>query len=39
MGSTWLSANAPMGGNAAASRTAGDLVVVGPPGVSILRVP
>jgi hypothetical protein len=39
MGTTWLSANAPMGGNAAASRTVGDLVVVGAPGVSIMRVP
>jgi hypothetical protein len=33
------SVDAPMGGQAAASRSSGDLVVVGAPGVSLLRVP
>jgi hypothetical protein len=35
----WTDAGAPMGGNAAVSRYAYDLVVVGAPGVSLFREP
>jgi hypothetical protein len=38
-GSSWRQVEAPMGGRAAASRSPGDLVVVGAPGLSIVRVP
>jgi hypothetical protein len=36
---TWQAIDAPMGGLAAGSRAAGDLVVVGAPGISLLRRP
>ncbi len=38
-GTAWVSTSAPMGGSAAGSRGLGDLVVVGPAGLSIMRVP
>lgn len=35
----WVKVQTPSGGRAAFSRFAGDLVVVGPPGISLLRAP
>ena len=37
VGTPFAQIDAPMGGNAVASRGVGDLVVVGPPGLSIIR--
>ena len=37
VGGPWSPIESPMGGNAAASRATGDLVIVGPPGLSLLR--
>jgi hypothetical protein len=35
----WVNAGAPIGGRAAISRAGTDLVIVGPPGISLFRVP
>lgn len=37
LGAAWTSVETPMGGRAAASRGVNDLVIVGPPGMSLLR--
>jgi hypothetical protein len=37
VGGTWTQVDSPMGGRAMGSRSAADLVIVGPPGLSLLR--
>jgi hypothetical protein len=36
-GSVWEAVEAPMGGTRAVSRFAGDIVILGPPGISLIR--